>query len=122
MDPGDSTILVVEDETQVRNLMVRVLTEQGYQTIAASDASKALEVLDQDAVDLILLDLRMPGPTDGEDLLFMLRDRGDEVPIVVVSAWVDDDAVAERPDCVHAVLKKPVPLAELLQTVRQALA
>ena len=64
----------------------------------------------------------MPGPTDGEDLLFMLRDRGDEIPIVVISAWVDDDVVVEQPDCVYAVLKKPVPLAELIHTVRQALA
>ena len=122
MNPAEHRILVVEDEAQVRTLMMRVLEEEGYQAVPASDATQALEILDQGPVDLVLLDLRMPGPTDGEDLLFMLRDRGDEVPIVVVSAWVDDDVVNEQPDCVYAVLKKPVPLAELLLTVRQALA
>ena len=121
MSSGEHRILVVEDEAQVRNLMMRVLEQEGYEAIAASDASQALDILDQGPFDLILLDLRMPGPTDGEDLLFMLRDRGDEIPIVVVSAWVDDDVVVERPDCVYAVLKKPVPLAELIHTVRQAL-
>ena len=48
----------------------------------------------------------MPGQADGKDLLYLLRDRGDDIPNVIVSGWVDDDATREQPDCVHAVLKK----------------
>ena len=72
-------------------------------------------------IDLVLLDLHMPGQADGKDLLYLLRDRGDDIPIVIVSGWVDDDATREQPDCVHAVLKKPVAVETLLSTVRQVL-
>ncbi|MEE3263595.1 MAG: hypothetical protein VX290_12200, partial [Candidatus Latescibacterota bacterium] len=51
----------------------------------------------------------MPGQADGKDLLYLLRDRGDDIPIVIVSGWVDDDATREQPDCVHAVLKNRRP-------------
>ena len=117
-----ATILVVDDEEPIRRLMLTVVERQGHTGLAASSAAQALEVLDHNEVDLILLDLHMPGPTDGEDLLFLLRDRGDEVPIIIVSGWVDDEAALHHPDCVHAVLKKPVALQTLADTVRQVLA
>ena len=74
--------------------------QEGYQVLSASNAQDALEVLATETVNLILLDLRMPGPTDGEDLLYVLRDRGDDVLIIVVSAWIDFDLLIDQPDCV----------------------
>ena len=70
--------------TSRRRLILKVIEQQCYAGLAAADAGQALEMLDQHDVDLVLLDLHMPGPADGEDLLF-LRDRGDEVPIIIVS-------------------------------------
>jgi DNA-binding NtrC family response regulator len=122
MLPSDSKILVVEDEFQVRALLLRILSNEGYEPISAGNAQDALDILGKETVDLILLDLRMPGPTDGEDLLFLLRDRGDEVPIIVVSAWVDDEVMLDQPDCIYAVLKKPIQFAELIDTVQRALS
>jgi CheY-like chemotaxis protein len=115
------TILIVEDEEPIRTLLRRILAQQRYRIIEATSGDQALELLAGHAVDLILLDLHMPGQVDGEELLFQLRDRGDEVPIIVVSGWVDDEATIHRPDCVHAVLKKPIQSHLLLDTVRQAL-
>ena len=115
-------ILVVDDETQVRELLLTVMKREGYTVMAAGDAAKALEFLGRDHVDLILLDLHMPGPADGEDLLFLLRDRGDDVPIVIVSGYVDDEVTVNLPDCVHAVMKKPIRIEELVETVKQVLA
>jgi len=63
----------------------------------------------------------MPGQADDKDLLCLLRDHGDDIPIVIVSGWVDDDATREQRDCVHAVPKKPVAAETLLSTVRQVL-
>jgi hypothetical protein len=51
-----------------------------------------------------------------------LRDRGDEVPLIIVSGWVDDEATLNQPDCVHTVLKKPVRMEHLADTIRQVLA
>lgn len=123
MTSDDQTsILIVDDDDSVRRLMVEVVERLGYNPVSATDAAGALRLLDQHSIDLVLLDLHMPGPADGEDLLFLLRDRGDEVPIIIVSGWVDDEATVNQPDCVHAVLKKPVKVEHLADTVRQVLA
>lgn len=120
--PPEATILIVDDDDAIRRLMTSVIERLGYTALSAEDAGRALQLLDQHTIDLVLLDLHMPGPADGEDLLFLLRDRGDEVPIIIVSGWVDDEATINQPDCVHAVLKKPVRIEDLTETVRQVLA
>ena len=122
MAPDAPAILIVEDEEPIRRLLTRILTDAGYTTLEAETGDEALSRLGQAAVQLILLDLHMPGQVDGEELLFQLRDRGDEVPIIVVSGWVDDEATVYHPDCVHAVLKKPIQRDHLLETVRLVLA
>ena len=114
-------VLVVDDDDQVRRLLVTVLQREGFVVASAIDAQQALEMLDREPFDLMLLDLHMPGPADGEDLLYLLRDRGNAVPIIVVSGWVDDELVADRPDCVQAVVKKPINIHELVRLVRDAL-
>lgn len=120
-EPLPSHLMVVDDDDQVRRLLVSVLEREGFEVSAASDAQQAIELLDRRPIDLMLLDLHMPGPADGEDLLYLLRDRGDAVPIIVVSGWVDEEVVANRPDCVQAVIKKPINLQVLVATVRGAL-
>ena len=115
-------ILVVDDEEPIRVLLDRFLSQDDYRIVTASDVEQALAMLSEQTIDLILLDLHMPGPYDGEELLFLLRDRGDEIPIIVVSGWVDDEATINGPDCVYAVLKKPINHQQLMDTVRSALA
>jgi len=122
MTETDTRVLVVDDDEQVRTFLTKVLEREGYLVLPAGDAGKALDVLDRNEVDLVLLDLHMPGPADGEDLLFLLRDRGDDVPIIIVSGFVDDETTDHQPDCVHAVLKKPVRIEALVATVREVLA
>ena len=112
-------ILVVDDEPLVRALMLTVLEQEGFAAEAACDAQEAIDLLQQQAFDLLLLDLFMPGPIDGEGLLFTLRDRGEEVPIIIVSGWVDLEH--RTPECVQAVLKKPIRMDVLIQQVRLAL-
>ena len=102
-------------------MFIRLLKRAGYETIPAENAGEALALLDHETVDLMLLDLHMPGPVSGEDLLFQLRDKGDQVPIIVISGWVDDEVTSNKPDCVHAVLKKPVYAVSLIETVQQTL-
>ena len=122
MNNADQTVLIVEDEAPIRNLLVRLLVREGYCTAEAASADAALDMLRGNRFDLILLDLHMPGQVDGEEFLYLMRDGGDEVPIIVVSGWVDDDLTQHQPDCVHAVLKKPIQSDQLLQTVHQALS
>jgi DNA-binding NtrC family response regulator len=115
-------ILVVDDEPIICDLLTLFLRPEGYEVLTAGSVEQALNHIDSRQIDLILLDLRMPGDRDCEDLLFLLRDRGSEVPIIIVSGWVDDEAVAAHPDCVHGVLRKPVTRDALLAMVQQAMA
>lgn len=98
-------ILVVDDDAYVRALVIKLLQRKGFAALPAADAWQAMDLLQQQDVYLIILDLRMPGPVDGEQLLFTLRDQGNDIAVVVLSGWVDDEISDNPPDCVHAVLK-----------------
>ena len=121
MTPDAERILVVDDDSYVRKLVVSVLTQHGYIAVPAADAWQAMDLLQKHSIDLIVLDLRMPGPVDGEQLLFALRDQGNDTPIVVVSGWVDDELSENPPDCVHAVMRKPIDLDPFTSTVEGVL-
>ncbi len=78
-------ILVVEDDTNARKLMKAVLERAEYSVLCASNADEALQLLDTNHIDLILLDIMMPG-MDGYALTNELRGAGNTVPILMVTA------------------------------------
>ena len=57
-----------------------------------------MDILQEQSIDLIILDLRMPGPVDGEQLLNSLHDHGNVVPIIVLSGWVSDEMSLNSPE------------------------
>jgi len=120
--PNAHRILVVDDDAYVRALVVKILAKRGHNALAAADAWQATDILRQQSVDLVILDLRMPGPIDGEQLLFALRDQGNEVPVIVMSGHVDEDASLFPPDCVSAVLRKPIDVDVFADLVDEVLA
>lgn len=79
------TILVAEDDKNTRKLMCAVLKNNGFEVIAAEDGRAALDVMDKQHVDLIVLDVMMPG-MDGYQLTHDLRKAGYNLPILMVSA------------------------------------
>jgi DNA-binding response OmpR family regulator len=78
-------ILVVEDDTNIRKLMCAVLKQNGYETLQAEDGVAALEVMDKQHVDLVVLDLMMPN-MDGYELTRQLRQAWETLPILMVTA------------------------------------
>jgi len=78
-------ILVVEDDNNSRKLMITQLKNAGYEPIGATDGLNALDILDRRHVDLIILDLMMPG-MDGYEFTKQLRDAGWETPILIITA------------------------------------
>ena len=79
------SVLVVEDDATLRQIMCAVLSKNGYSALAASDGADALDVLDRIHVDLIISDIMMPG-IDGYELTHELRDAGYNLPILMVTA------------------------------------
>ena len=78
-------ILVVEDDTNTRKLMTAVLKENGFYPIPAGNGMEALNLLDNHHIDLVLLDIMMPG-MDGYELTKRLRESNYSLPILMVTA------------------------------------
>jgi DNA-binding response OmpR family regulator len=88
--PRQPRILVVEDESFLRNLLQVSLEKEGYFVLTAEDGLKAMEIFNQEQVDLILLDVLMPH-MDGFEVCTEIRKRSD-VPIVMLTALNSPDS------------------------------
>ena len=75
-----ASIFIAEDEEPIRRLLTRILTDAGYTTLEADTGDHALTRLGPNTIQLIMLDLNMPGQVDGEELLYQLRDQSYEIP------------------------------------------
>lgn len=122
-ETGPPTILVVENEISNRLLVERVLSTRGYRCLSASNGREALDILDQETVDLILTDLSMP-VLDGYQTMQIIRARPAlaRVPIVAVTAYAlsDESEVAMRMGCTE-YLTKPFKPRQLLELVDRLL-
>ena len=114
-------ILVVEDNENARRLLDTILRSAGYEVTMAPDAEEGLRILESDTpVDLILLDLILPG-ADGVQFLRMLAEMEEyrQPPVIVVSATEDMDTL--RPQLrelgAKLALRKPFDVQELLDGV-----
>lgn len=79
-------ILVVDDEEHIRLLYESELEEEGYTVILASDAREALEIVERESLDLIVLDIKMPG-MDGIEAMQKIVGKKKNIPIIINSAY-----------------------------------
>ncbi|MCL1950419.1 MAG: response regulator transcription factor [Turicibacter sp.] len=85
-----NTILIVEDDPNIRKLMKEVLAQHGYEAVVATDGEDALDVMDKTHIDLMVVDIMMPR-MDGYELTRILRESGSQVPILMATAKEDFD-------------------------------
>ena len=120
MNNRNQMILVVEDNTQIRNFISYVLRQEGFPCLTSGTAQGALSALISEHVDLILLDLGLPD-FDGMEVISKVREWS-EVPIIVVSARDQDKEKAAALDAgADDYLTKPFSATELLARIRVAL-
>ncbi len=121
---GAETVLVVEDESVLRELVREVLTAQGYHFLEAADGVEALDVWDahRDKVDLLLTDMAMPRGLSGRDLAERLRQDAPWLPVIFSSGY-SQEMIVRSDDTVQGAtyLAKPYRPAQLAQAVREAL-
>jgi two-component system, OmpR family, KDP operon response regulator KdpE len=117
---NDATILVVDDEPQLRRVMRTTLTDLGYTVIDAKTGEDALEMLRHDQPDLILLDLNMPG-IGGLETCRAVRQTS-EVPIIILSVRNTEREKVQALDAgADDYVCKPFGIQELLARIRAAL-
>ena len=119
---GSGRVLIVDDDEANRVAVRTILAGAGFEVSEATDAFTALDAIDRDPPDAVLLDLKMPG-MDGLGLLENLKHRGVEVPVVVLTGHGDEFTAASCLDAgAAAFLDKPPQRAELLLAVTNAAA
>ena len=84
-----ATVLVMDDDNVIRNLLHRILTMGGHSVITFPDAAPALDSVDFSSVDLVITDLSMP--TSGEIFIRTLRKKGFQTPVVVLTGHITED-------------------------------
>ena len=113
-------VLVVDDQSDMRWLLSRLLREQGFEVDTANDGVQVLSRVQQEAPQVILLDLKMP-QLDGLQALAQLKELVPEVPVIVITAYGDvPSAVQAMKLGAYDFLTKPFDNDELLYTVKRA--
>ena len=115
---GSGRILLVDDDRALRDAVGRALRLEGHEVIVAADGQEALRVLAGDSVDLVVLDVAMPGMS-GIEVCRRLRSAGDTASVLMLTA---KDGIADRVEGLDAgaddYLVKPFALEELLARAR----
>ncbi|MDE2463440.1 MAG: response regulator, partial [Alphaproteobacteria bacterium] len=122
--PGTGSILIVEDDLQLRELLAQLLQKAGHRTIMAQDGKAALEAVERGSIrpDLLLVDYNLPAGLNGLKVSEKLREMlHRHVPVIVLTGDVSAGALRDmaRLDCVQ--LSKPVKAKKLLLTVDRLL-
>ncbi len=110
-----ASVLIVDDEANIRRMLGRLLESESYRTIQAEDGRTALDAVAREDPDVVLLDLAMPG-LDGLDVLTELRESRPELPVVMMSgrATLRDAVRATKLGAFHFIEKPLTPEAVLL--------
>ncbi|RWC77266.1 MULTISPECIES: response regulator transcription factor [unclassified Mesorhizobium] len=121
MTNSNVRILVVDDEPPIRKLLRVGLASQGYAVSEAPNAKVAIELIEQEKPDLVLLDLGLPG-MGGHDLLRQWRDGGIDIPVVILSSRTDEAGIVSALELgADDYVTKPFGMNELVARIRVAL-
>ncbi len=113
-----SSVLVAEDDRAVRAALTRALELEGYRVTVAPDGAAALELLERDRPDVMVLDVMMPN-VDGLTVCRRMRTRGDLTPVLMLTARVEvSDRVSGLDAGADDYLPKPFSMEELLARIR----
>jgi DNA-binding response OmpR family regulator len=116
---GKPTLLLVDDEVLILELLEVYLSELGFNVLTAGNGKEALERISTEHADLIILDLNMP-VMSGERFIQELRRRGLETPILVVSGHCLMDKSLEHE--VAQLIKKPFSYSVLVSSILEILS
>ncbi len=118
---ASETILVVDDERSILKALQGILEDEGYQTILAASGEEALSVVEERPVDLVLLDIWLPG-RDGVAVLKEMKSTHPELPVIMMSGHGSiETAVSSTKLGAYDYIEKPLSLEKTVLGVRHAL-
>ncbi|MBI5816489.1 MAG: response regulator [Nitrospinae bacterium] len=115
------TILIVDDEREILRLLERLITREGYRALTASSAIDAFMHVQENKVDLVISDIRMPG-MDGLELIGQIHDLDPTIPAIVISGYGTFETVIDAVKRgAFFFLNKPFESHDLLEAVKKGL-
>jgi DNA-binding response OmpR family regulator len=116
-----SFVLIVDDDRVIRSLLLMTLPDEGFDLVEAQDGDEALQLTEEQASALVLLDWRMPG-LSGAEVLPELKRRHPETPVIVLTAEPETKAKAQAESLgADVFMTKPFSPLQLLATIEQLL-
>ncbi len=117
-----SNILIVDDENVARQSLTDILKLEGYNVAAASNGQMAVEYIRTHPVDLMIVDLRMPG-MDGLDVIQVVNQASPDTEVILLTAYGSTDSAVQALRLrVHDYLTKPAAPAQVISSVKKGLA
>ena len=114
-------ILIVDDQLGIRILLNEVLQKEGYDTYQAANGVQALELANKDKLDLVLLDMKIPG-MDGIEILKRLKEIDQEIKVIIMTAYGELDMIQEAKDLGALThFAKPFDIHDIREAVKNYL-
>ncbi|MBI3624681.1 MAG: sigma-54-dependent Fis family transcriptional regulator [Candidatus Rokubacteria bacterium] len=114
-------ILIVDDEEGIREILSRLVQKEGFEPLAAPDGETALQLLSRESLDILLLDIRMPG-LDGMEILRRAKELDRDLPVIIITAFgFVKGAVDALRAGAHDYLVKPFEHADVIRSVHRAM-
>jgi DNA-binding NtrC family response regulator len=116
-----ASILVTDDDPDMRRLLRNFLVRDGYRVIEAANGNEAILLVESERIDVVILDREMPG-MNGLDVLSLLHRRSPRTPVIFITAFGGPDVAEEcrrRGACQY--IEKPFRMTAIVETVRAVL-
>lgn len=112
-------ILIVDDQYGIRILLTEVLQKEGYTTFQAANGFQAIDITKEQAPDLVLLDMKIPG-MDGIEILKRLKQHDETIKVIIMTAYGELDMIQEAKDLGALThFAKPFDIDEIRKVIRE---
>jgi len=116
-----NTILIIDDDDQLRKSFQKLLSEEGYRVVTAASGEAGLKKLDETAPDLVILDLRLPG-MNGMETFQVIHDQEPKLPVIIMTAYGTTETAIEATKMgAFDYILKPFEIPEMLTVIQQGL-
>ncbi|MGZ5433866.1 MAG: sigma-54-dependent transcriptional regulator [Thermoanaerobaculia bacterium] len=114
-------VLIIDDEEVLREVLEAVLRREGFDVVSAASAEEGLSLLDREDIDLIILDMMLPGMS-GAEALRVIKETDPDIPVVIITAYSSiDGAIDAMKRGAYHYIPKPFKNEEVVITINKAL-